>query len=129
MFSPFEIAFGKLQLAIPYYLLGSRPIEVVDTMITSSSYTEFSQCYYGPFKILDIIGPVAYHLDLPLTSKIQHVFHCCLLKPQYSPIESKNPSLPPTSINNNPIVTHLSILASKWCIYVTPHSRGIFVQW
>ena len=33
----------------------------------------------GPFKIIKVIGPVTYQLDLPKTWKIHNVFHATLL--------------------------------------------------
>ena len=37
--------------------------------------------FYGPFEILDQLGPVSYKLKIPQESKIHDVFHSALLKP------------------------------------------------
>ena len=37
--------------------------------------------YIGPFRILDRIGPIAYHLELPSElSRIHNVFHVSMMK-------------------------------------------------
>lgn len=38
--------------------------------------------FYGPFPILDKVGPVAYKFKLPDHSKLYHVFHVSCLKKQ-----------------------------------------------
>lgn len=45
-----------------------------------NNHHKLSKKYYGPFQIIERIGPVAYKLLLPLDSRTHPIFHISLLK-------------------------------------------------
>ena len=44
------------------------------------SCAKLPQRYYGPFEVLEIIGPVAYRLAFPTSTITHNVFHVSFLK-------------------------------------------------
>jgi hypothetical protein len=52
--------------------------------------------FYGPFKIIERVGGVAYKLELPIGAKLHSVFHVSLLKPYHGTTPTGPGVLPPT---------------------------------
>ena len=47
------------------------------------SCAKLSPRYYGPFEVLERIGPVTYRLALPASTRAHNVFHVFCLRDMY----------------------------------------------
>ena len=63
------------------------------------SNLKLTQKYYGPFRVVDCIGKVAYKLQLPVDAKIHDVFHVSQLKAFYGDLPVST-TLPDWSLKN-----------------------------
>lgn len=101
----------------------------IQTSVASRSNQELSFKFYGPFKILQRIGQVAYKLELPNKYRIHPVIHVSQLKKHIlSPatVSHELPSLPA----NSPAQVHPAALLDHRLVAQNSSSVSqVLVQW
>jgi hypothetical protein len=93
------------------------------------AHQKLANKYFGPFKVLAEVGPVAYRLALPEESKVHNVFHVSLLKKKLGDISNISTTLPPFSEDTGPIIEPLHILDYRWVKKGSKFFTEALIQW
>lgn len=98
--------------------------------VTDIPYSKLNKCFYGPFQIPEKARIVSYNLILPQGSKIYLFFHCSMLKPfhTYSSSLVSVVTLPPSTLDNQPIITPIVILNNRWTQTIEPRIEVLVQQ-
>ena len=81
------------------------------TSIAHGSSYKLAAKYYGPYKVKDRIGKVAYQLDLPSDAQIHDTFHVSYLKKAHGSDWQLNPLS--ISVESFPRVELMAILERR----------------
>ena len=90
---------------------------------------KLAQKYYGPFRVVDCIGKVAYKLQLPADAKIHDVFHVSQLKSFHGELPV-SVTLPDWSFkDSNAVMSPLTILETRMVKVRNAAQVQYLVQW
>lgn len=87
--------------------------------------TKLSKRYFGPFKIVERIGKVAYKLQLPEGSKVHPVFHVSLLKQCHRDNHIDIDELTELEVSSQTIYTPEAVLNSR----DSEKGRQLLIKW
>lgn len=96
--------------------------------ISNQIFSKLSAKYYGPYQILQKVGPVAYKLSLPPHVAVHHTFHVSQLKPCYAvPTHFNHP--PTVNVSSPNCVQPKEILERRMIKRGNKAIPQILVQW
>ena len=77
-------------------------------------HQKLSSKYFGPYRVLQRVGPIAYKIELPAGAKIHPVFHVSLLKQFIGDCPSVGLELPLVSDDGVIQLEPETIIGSRW---------------
>ncbi|CAM8978367.1 unnamed protein product [Rhodiola kirilowii] len=97
--------------------------------VSRRSSAKLAKRFYGPFKIIEHIGSVAYKLDLPPGCRIHNVFHASLLKLCRGDPETQNIDLPSMLQDARPIILPYKVLGFRQILMRGKPTVELLIQW
>ncbi|OMP05180.1 reverse transcriptase [Corchorus capsularis] len=157
-FTPFEVVYGRPPPSILSYLPGASKVAQLDSglikrqqilsmlkanlaraqnrmkmqhdlSVSKRPSQKLAKRYFGPFKILRKLGPVAYELELPSEAKIHPVFHVSLLKKCYGSHTDHYAPLPKTFVEDQPVLEPSDILNCRTTMLNGVVTKQYLIQW
>ncbi|KAL1556703.1 hypothetical protein AAHA92_12288 [Salvia divinorum] len=98
--------------------------------VAKSLSAKLSRRFYGPFEVLERVGPVAYKLRLPKGSRIHNVFHVGLLREFIAGTgDVDGVRLPPEFVEGRPVVRPVGFLDEKVIWREGKPEKQVLVRW
>ena len=99
------------------------------TILVGPRLPKLSHRFYGPLSIIESVGPVAYHLQLPNSCKIHNVFHISTLKLFKGHDTTTCKTLSIAVINHSLLSWPVAIVATREVLSGHNRKWKILVQW
>jgi hypothetical protein len=90
---------------------------------------KLSPKFYGPYEILEKVGKVAYHLNLPPETLIHPVFYVSQLKKRVGPTTTVLTKLPIVGLESKLQISPLAILCKRAVKKNSQVAVEVLVQW
>jgi hypothetical protein len=101
----------------------------IQSSVVFHSNQKLSFRYFGPYKILARVGPVAYKLDLPASAQIHPVVHVSQLKKHVPPQAEVLDTLDAVVTDPTVQVLPLQVLAVRGVLNGGKLQQRVLVQW
>ena len=97
--------------------------------VRTRSNMKLSPRFYGPYRVLEKIGSVAYKVELPAGSRIHPVFHVSQLKQKLGAVDFVVDELPAITEDGAMVVEPKWILEVRWTRVGRKTVQEVLVHW